>query len=314
MAFPITTRLLCAAQQAYEIKIAGPAPDSPPAPSPPPSSLIGWLQPPAAMVAGDDGINAVLIGETAAEIIIAYRGTEPTDSLDHQQMVLDWINNFVDPLVSNGPDVPGSVHYGFSHGVNELWSWLQTELKSLPQSKPLFVTGHSKGGAMANISAVKLAAAGYKPFVCTFEAARAGDAAFAVGFSSKVQHATRYEFQDDIVPMLPPSDGFLAFAKNLPFLTTVLNTLIPSYVPVGDLRFVNWQNQIVGDSTALQAARTAHLIAQLDSLNCGHVIDDHSIGPGSGAAAAICGPIWPPSRVPSPVGAAPDLPPGDVPI
>jgi hypothetical protein len=311
MTYPITTRLLCAAQQAYEINVNGPAPVSPATPGPPPSSLVGWLRPPAAQVAGDDGISALLVGETPAEIIVAFRGTEPVDSLDHQRMVLDWIDDFVAPLVSNGPDVPGSVHYGFSHGVNELWSWLLEQLKALP-AKPLYVTGHSKGGAMANIAAVKLVAAGYTPFVCTFEAARAGDAAFAANFEAKVLHATRYEYQDDIVPMLPPSDGFLAFAKQIPFLAAILNTLIPSYVPVGDLRFVNWQNQIVGDSTALEAARTAHLIAQLDSLNCGHVIDDHAIGPGSGAAAAICGPIWPLSQVAA--AAQPDLPPGDVPF
>jgi Lipase (class 3) len=309
MAYPITTRLLCAAQQAYEINVGGPAPASPAEPAPPPSSLVGWLRPPAAQVAGDSDISAVLIGETAAEIIIAYRGTEPPDSLDHQRMVLDWIDNFVDPLVSNSPEVPGSVHYGFSHGVNGLWSWLMGELKGLPQTKPLYVTGHSKGGAMANIAAVKLAAAGHTPFVCTFEAARAGDPTFAAGFDAKVKHATRYEFQDDIVPMLPPTDGFLAFAKKMPFLTQVLSTFISSYVPVGDLRFVNWQGQIVGDSPTLEANRVAHLMNQLAAVNCGGVISEHAIGPGSGAAAAICGPIWK-----LPVTAAPDLPPGDVPF
>ena len=261
MTYPITTRLLCAAQQAYEINVAGPVPDSPAAPAPPPSSLIGWLRPPAAMVADDDSINAVMVGETAAEIIVAYRGTEPFDSLDHQRMVLDWINNFVDPLVSNSPEVPGSVHYGFSHGVNELWSWLMEQLSALPGNKPLYVTGHSKGGAMANIAAVKLVAAGYTPFVCTFEAARAGDKAFATGFEAKVLHATRYEYQDDIVPMLPPSDGFLAFAKQLPFLTVILNTLISNYVSVGDLRFVNWRrirSWAISAGAGGQSGRTRH--------------------------------------------------------
>ena len=310
MTYPITTRLLCAAQQTYEITASGPAPDSPALPGPPPSSLVGWLRQPAAQVAGDQDISAMLVGETAGEIIVAYRGTEPFDSLDHQRMVLDWITDFVDPLVTNSPEVPGSVHYGFSHGVNGLWSWLLEQLKALPSHKPLYVTGHSKGGAMANIAAVKLVAAGYTPFVCTFEAARAGDPAFAAGFNAKVLHATRYEYQDDIVPMIPPSDGFLAFAKQVPFLAALLNTLVTNYAPVGDLRFINWQNQIVGDSPTLAAARAAHLIGQLDSLNCGHVIDDHAIGPGSGAASAICGPIWPVTPAPT----SPDFPPGDVPF
>jgi hypothetical protein len=98
----------------------------------------------------------------------------------------------------------------------------------------------------------------------------------------------------------------------MPFLTLVLNTLIPSYVPVGDLRFVNWQGQIVGDSPALEANRVAHLMNQLGTVNCGTVIGEHAIGPGSGAAAAICGPVWKPAITPN--VATPDLPPGDVPF
>jgi hypothetical protein len=293
MALSLTGRLLCAAQQAYSIQTSGTAPDSPPTPMPPPSSLVGWIEAPKCAVAGDDAsqIDAVLIGETPTEVVVAYRGTEPFDSLDHERMVLDWINNFLLPLASS-PDVPGSVHYGFSHAVDELWSWLVGQLKTVTAGKPLYVTGHSKGGAMANIAAVKLVAAGYTPFVCTFEAARCGDPAFAAGFAKAVQHATRYEYQDDIVPWLPPSDAFLLLARKLPFLTDVLNSLIPNYVPVGDLRFIDWTGEIVGDSPALEAQRIADLMNQLSSLNCGTVIDDHSIAPGSGAAAVICGPIW----------------------
>jgi hypothetical protein len=293
MALSLTGRLLCAAQQAYAIQTSGTAPDSPPTPTPPPSSLVGWIEAPKCEVAGDDNsqINAVMIGETPTEVIVAYRGTEPFDSLDHERMVLDWIDDFLIPLV-NAPNIPGSVHYGFSHGVNELWAWVEDQLKAVSAGKPLYVTGHSKGGAMANIAAVKLVVAGYTPFVCTFEAARCGDLAFQTGFDAQVKHATRYEYRDDIVPWLPPSDAFLSLAGKLPFLADLLNSLIPNYVPVGDLRFIDWTGQIVGDSPALEAQRIAHLMDQLSSLNCGTVIDDHSIAPGSGAAAAICGPIW----------------------
>jgi hypothetical protein len=317
MQLSLTGRLLCAAQQTYRINTSGTVPASPLTPAPPPSSLVGWKEPPQCCVSGDDGISAVMVGETGdetnGEVIVAYRGTEPFDSLDHERMLLDWIDDFMVPLV-NAPNIPGSVHYGYSHGVNELWSWLEGQLKTLPTTKkPLYVTGHSKGGGMANIAAVKLVAADYTPYVCTFEAARCGDPAFADGFNAQVKHATRYEYQDDIVPFLPPSDAFLLLAKQLPFLADVLSSVIPSYVPVGDLRYINWQNQIVGDSPALEAQRIAHLMDQLSSLNCGHVIDDHAIGPGSGAAAVICGPIWGPPRAPPGAAAAP-APTTDVPF
>jgi len=314
MAFPITTRLLCAAQQAYEINVAGPAPDSPAQPAPPPSSLVGWLRPPAAQVGGDDQMNAVLVGETTAEIIVAFRGTEPFDSLDHERMVMDWLTDLDDPVV-NAPDVPGSVHQGFSHDCDELWSWVLAQVQSLPtKTKPLYVAGHSKGGALANIAAVKFVAAELTPFVCTFEGARAGDQAFADGYAKLVLHSTRYEYQDDIVPHLPPDIGFVTAFRNVPALASLLSTLVPTYIPVGDLRFVNWQGQIVPDNPALESLRFSHLITLMTMGGWDKIIADHSIGPGSGAAAAICGPIWPPTIAPAPMILPTVAPASDVPF
>jgi hypothetical protein len=313
MAYPITTRLLCAAQQAYEVVAAGPAPDSPATPAPPPSSLVGWLAPPAAMVAGDDQINAVLVGQTAGEIIVAYRGTEPFDSLDRQRMVMDWLTDLDAPLVA-APNVPGSVHQGFSHDCDQLWSWVLAQVQALPKTKPLYVVGHSKGGALANIAAVKFVAAGFKPFVCTFEGARAGDQAFADGYAKAVLHSTRYEYQDDIVPHLPPDLGFQAAFRNVPQLSSIVSTFVSTYIPVGDLRFVNWQRQIVPDSPALESLRYSHLISLMTMGGWDKIIDDHSIGPGSGAAAAICGPIWPPTIAPAAVVLPSVAPASDVPF
>ena len=278
---------------------------SPAEPAPPPSSLVGWIAPPACFVSGDDGVSAVMIGQTPTEIIIAYRGTEPFDSLDHERMILDWLDDLAVPLVAS-PDVQGSVHSGFSHEVDELWSWLVTTLAGLPKGLPIYVTGHSKGGAMANLAAVKLVAAGYTPFVCTFEAARCGDPDFAAGFAAQVTHATRYEYQNDIVPLLPPSDTFLPFFNQLPFADYLLNLVIPNYVPVGDLRYIDWTDQIVADSPALEAQRVAHMMTELESLNCGQAIDDHSIAPGSGAASVICPGIWPANPSPPATGSALD--------
>src|SRR3984957_5039208 len=216
MAYPITPRLLGAAQQAYEVVAAGPTPNSPATPAPPPSSLVGWLAPPAALVAGDDQINAALVGQPASEIIVAYRGTEPFDSLDHQRMVMDWLTDLDAPLI-NSPNVPGSVHQGFSHGCDQLWAWVLAQVQAQPtKTKPLYVTGHSKGGALADIAAVKFVAAGLTPFVCTFEGARAGDQAFADGYAKLVLHSTRYEYQGDIVPHLPPDLGFITAFRKVP--------------------------------------------------------------------------------------------------
>ena len=152
MPISLTGRLLCAAQQAYEISVSGQTPPSPPTPAPPPSTLVGWIDVPQCQVSGDDGISAVLVGQTAGEIIVAFRGTEPFNSLDTERMILDWIDDFIVPLVAS-PNVGGSVHQGYSHAVDGLWSWLVATIAGLPAGKPLYVTGHSKGGALASLAA-----------------------------------------------------------------------------------------------------------------------------------------------------------------
>ena len=155
---------------------------------------------------------------------------------------------------------------------------------------------------MANIAATRFAAADLKPYVCTFEAARAGDPAFAKGFAEKVTNAVRYEFQDDIVPFLPPSDTFVWIFKALPEfaaefarLQAQLNGVFPNYVAVGDLHFINWQNQIVPDNLVLDVQRMAHMLTLIVELNAEQIVDDHSIGPGSGAANVLCPGVWAPA-------------------
>jgi hypothetical protein len=295
MPISLTGRLLCAAQQTYEIKVSGPAPVPPPAPAPP--SLVGWIGAPQCFVASVAQITAVLVGETASEIIVAFRGTEPFDSLDHFQMILDWLDD-LDAALVQIPGFPGLVHQGFSAGILQLWPWVQAQVATLTQAspgKPLYVVGHSKGGALANLNAIQLVSAGDKSFVCTFEAARCGDQDFANGYGKVVNYATRYEYQDDIVPHLPPTEAFFAMFDSVDFLSARLRLMTHGYVSVGDLRFINWQNQIVGDSPALEAERYFLLITLMLSFGAGKIIADHSIGPGSGVAGVLCPGIWPPA-------------------
>jgi hypothetical protein len=68
--------------------------------------------------------------------------------------------------------------------------------------------------------------------------------------------------------------------------------VIPNYVPVGDLHFINWQNLIVPDSLALDVQRMAHILTLIVELNATQIIDDHSIGPGSGVANVLCPGVW----------------------
>lgn len=294
MALTITGRLLCAAVHTYRIVGAGQTPDSPPHPAPPPSGLVGYLNPPHCYVAGDDRIDAALFGETDSEFILAFRGTEPPDSPDHQQAILDWAND-LNAVPVAAADVPGVIHPGFLGSLNRLWPLLWPVVKQATQanpSKPLYITGHSKGGAIAPLAAWRCQQNGVVPLVCTFAAAKCGDQAFASAYNQHVPHSVRYEFQDDIVPHLPPGAAFRELAAKVPWFGPTAQNLELGYVHVGALQFINWQGQVEGESALLYVERAASLVKLMLTFGLGTIIADHGLDPGSGYARAACPGTW----------------------
>lgn len=121
--------------------------------------------------------------------IIAARGTltEGTEAIS------DWYNDFHAQLVPWGT-YPFKVHEGFYASFSALWPKI-----SVVPKLPLFITGHSKGGAVAQLMGVfyhKL-----RPTIITFGSPKVGNAAFAeaVGWAQ----LWRYENAYDLVPKLP---------------------------------------------------------------------------------------------------------------
>lgn len=76
--------------------------------------------------------------------VIACRGTEPNEWTD--------IRADVD-AVSVLAETAGKVHRGFKREVDNLWPMLETSL--MDNRDPVYFTGHSLGGAMAKICAVR---------------------------------------------------------------------------------------------------------------------------------------------------------------
>jgi hypothetical protein len=286
---PMDAKLLRASQQAYNVAVDGPQE------SPPPFDQIGWIAKPYGVARGVDRINAFLVGETASETILAFRGTLPPNSAspDKAQVVQDWLNDF-DALLVPGADLPGLVHQGFRDALDVLWP----EIVALaPPTKPLYVTGHSKGGALANLAAARLAkVAGLKlaPAVATFAGAKPGDLDFQGVYNGLAPHSVRYEYRDDIVPHMPPSLDFLRWLAKLPSFAraggkdwTPLPAGSEGYVGVGDLRFIDWTGGIDGDSVLLKIQRYASLAEKVVGLQFGQLIDDHRIGDDFGYAKAV---------------------------
>ncbi|MGA2494349.1 MAG: lipase family protein [Roseiarcus sp.] len=286
---PIVARLLLAARQAYEIEAPGPVSSGAP------YDEIGWLSAPTGFATGAERIDAALIGQTASETIVAFRGTLPPtpDSPDKRQVLLDWLSDF-DAIPVHGDNLPGLVHQGFLDALNALWPDVADEVRS---DKPIYFTGHSKGGALACLAAARWTAENIgktPPFVTTFAAAKPGDADFQVAYDKLVPHSLRYEYQDDIVPHLPPGVEFRAMFAKVPLFRDFIansNAKLPEgavgFVGVGDLKFIDWSDAIVEDSLPLRFQRYAHLIGLVVELNFERIIADHSLDDGGGYATAI---------------------------
>ncbi len=282
MPMSLTARLLAVSRHAYAIKQPGKVPQTLDA------QRIGYRAEPDGFAAGGDRIDAALVGETEDGIILGFRGTLPPDSPDHLQVIRDWANDVDAELVAN-PDGPnaGKVHKGFLGALDALWPELQpaiTALSSPLPSKPIYVTGHSKGGPLANLAAFRLRRK--RPdtpvFVCTFAGARAGDPAFATAYDHDVAHSVRWEYADDIVPHLPPSEEFVVMFRHVPQIAQVVAQLHVGYGSVGELHFINWDGQVEGASPTLGFRRFFHLAEQMATFGVDKIVAAHSIAPGSG--------------------------------
>lgn len=117
----------------------------------------------------------------------------------------------------------GRVHRGFVHLLMQLWEPIAAALHSLEQ--PLYITGHSLGGALAT-----LAASLHPPHaVYTFGAPRIGDRTFAHALAGiRVFNVIN---PHDIVTQLPPAGPGFRFSH----VGTIINNgdLLPSHRPLG---------------------------------------------------------------------------------
>jgi Lipase (class 3) len=296
MPLSITGRLLCASAHAYGVRADGAAPDALPPPVPSRSARAGYAIPPTGFASGQDLIDAGLLGLAPDGVFVVFRGTLPPGGPDVGRTVLDWASDADEPLVQ-GENLPGLVHQGFLNALDWLWPEMEVAIVAAAKAQPatpIYVTGHSKGGAMAPLAAVRLKALlpNATLIVRTFAAARSGDAAFAAAYNAAIPDSVRYEYADDIVPHLPPRGDFSAALKELPIVGAELGNLAAGYESVGRLQFIpsgaGQATPLQDDSPALTQARIDSLIALLRRFDFQAIIEDHNIAPGSGYASALC--------------------------
>ncbi len=190
-------------------------------------------------------------GTDPAYLVIAFRGTE--------KKVSDWLTD-ANCVPRSEPKGSGKVHTGFWKAMaeNEDSSGETVEAKikrfkdqAAQEGLPLFVTGHSLGGALA-LLATKLVAPDVDGACYTFGAPRVANYEY---FSEVKTPVYRVVNSSDIVPRVPPGAGLeaglmlirgLAWALGFaPPVASLLNKLeerldkLNGYRHFGDLRYLS---------------------------------------------------------------------------
>jgi predicted lipase len=142
--------------------------------------------------------------------IFVFRGTRKTFE--------SWIKNFDvyplrEDLLKKGPWGDGTIHDGFYSG----WSAFKDMVNNMAGSKPIFCTGHSRGGALCTLCARHIAKNLKK--TCSniaFAAPMQGTNNYRDEFNLLPIDSTLIVNGYDIVPTLPPQKlGFRSVGKTI---------------------------------------------------------------------------------------------------
>ncbi|GIP16314.1 hypothetical protein J40TS1_19560 [Paenibacillus montaniterrae] len=129
--------------------------------------------------------------------ILAFRGSSTS---------IDWVYDFIAQQTEYLPNKnAGQTHKGFTDIYYTLRQQVMELLSHCNADHPLYITGHSLGGALATLAALDIASntSFHAPIVYTFGAPRVGDPAFVRTYNYTVPVNWRFQNKYDIVPHLP---------------------------------------------------------------------------------------------------------------
>jgi len=187
-----------------------------------------WLS--GAAYCGKDKYKTMIVGGPAAGFtyketiydvktdLQGYIGILPTTKsiyvvIRGSSSVMNWLDDFEVKLVpyNTFPECNCKVHYGFYNSALGVVNKTINTVKSLRLQYPgysVVVTGHSYGAACGQILAMELVKNGISVKLYDYGQPRVGDAAYAAFVNTKVSEYYRTTHNKDIVPHVPPIEGF----------------------------------------------------------------------------------------------------------
>ena len=146
----------------------------------------------------DSKETQAFLAANAQMTLLAFRGTEPTK-------MKDWMSDVDLDLV----EFPGGkAHHGFVRALGQVWTDLRAKLAEAQGggNKPLWITGHSLGAALAALAAARLRIEEKQPVhgLYTFGQPRVGNRALAKSFDQDLRPRTfRFVNNNDVVTRVP---------------------------------------------------------------------------------------------------------------
>lgn len=178
------------------------------------------------------GSQAILV-KTSKFIVLAFRGTEPNS----------WRDIKADAKANlKECETGGRIHTGFDEAYKSLEIPILAELEK-HTDKPLFITGHSLGGALATVAAKKITHSGGNAACYTFGSPRVADDKWLTTMKTPIYRVVNAA---DAVTMVPPAAAIIfGIAFILGFIPWVgpnikdsLNKHFGRYLHSGDMRYL----------------------------------------------------------------------------
>jgi triacylglycerol lipase len=141
----------------------------------------------------------LFIAHNASTVVIVFRGTEN---------IQDWLTN---AGVEFRMTVHGRVHKGFDKALDSIWRQITETLARVQKNaQPLWISGHSLGGALAVLAAARFSLDidqdVYKSIngLYTFGQPRVGDREFVKALDNEIKlRYFRFVNDNDLVPRVP---------------------------------------------------------------------------------------------------------------